>query len=139
MKSDILFQRELVEDIMIREPNTRNSDKELVFSVLRELGIAKDTKHGYFILKKDIDDMPAFESITRIRRKIQNDEGRLLPTNPDVLKERRLLEAEMKDIHSWYPEDAPKKPKGKPKEKKQDWREVWFTDDDPDEAINRLR
>jgi len=144
MKEEILFQRELVESIMTQEVNTRNSDKDLVFSVLRELGIAKDTKHGYYILKKDIDKMPAFESITRIRRKIQNDEGRLLPTNPEVLKERRLLEAEMQDIHAWYPkpdtaiEEKPPRKKEKPK----DWREVWFKDDDeddPDEAINKLR
>jgi hypothetical protein len=82
--------RERVEFILKKHPNARNSDFYLVILYIR-----------YFVpeLAKYIDYIPyeiirkydgLFETIRRTRQKIQ-EEGKYLPTDPEVLKKRRRL------------------------------------------------
>lgn len=62
----------LVEKLMQDDIRCRNDDKWLCYCVLRQYTNA-------FIPFKDFNKFPAFETITRTRRIIQNDECRLLP------------------------------------------------------------
>lgn len=99
---DIKKMKRIVEKIMQKHPETRNSDTILIFKVLKELGCIEYNTEGYIIKYVDLYKIPSFESITRVRRKIQNDEKRLLPTDEKVLRQRGMLKEEMKEIHKWY-------------------------------------
>lgn len=45
----------------------------------------------FFIIDvENIDKLPSFESIRRRREEIQNDEKRLIPTDPEVLAKRQI-------------------------------------------------
>jgi len=68
---------ELVEKILAQDEKARNSDKWLCFRVYEE--IARKYGKGIFIPFELFEKFPSFETITRVRRKIQNDEGRYLP------------------------------------------------------------
>lgn len=101
MKDEIQGLRQVVEDVMTEVESTRNSDKKLIFMVLNRKKLITDTGHGYFILKKNIPELPSFQSIRLVRQIIQNQEKRLLPTDPEVRRMRRINEEEMKNIHKW--------------------------------------
>lgn len=60
-----------VEAVLKEDPRARDSDIWLVLEVLRKMGFT------IFIDYTKMADMPSFETITRIRREIQNTEGRL--------------------------------------------------------------
>jgi len=105
MKKDVLAMRQIVDEVMSNHPETRNSDKLLTFKVLERLGLITDTGHGYYFTKSKISEMPSFQSIRLVRQIIQNQEKRLLPTDPEVMRLRRIYDAEMKDIHKWYDDD----------------------------------
>ena len=81
-------------------PATRNSDKELVLRYLFENKLIARMKDGFSFKYNNIDDFPAFESITRCRRKLQ-EAGRFLATE-DVEEQRRLEEQNMKNIDDWF-------------------------------------
>lgn len=77
--------KDVVQEVMIKDSKTRSNDKWLIIQVLRNLGFK------IYVDYRDLSSMPSFESITRQRRVIQNDENRLLPTQ-DVQEARRLAE-----------------------------------------------
>ena len=66
--------KDVVHEVMTQDPKTRNSDKWLIIQVLRKLGFK------IYVDYKDLKNMPSFESITRVRRDIQNKDFELLPT-----------------------------------------------------------
>lgn len=74
---------DLVKDIMINNPYTRNSDKELIWVVLVRKGFATDN----IISKENFKRSPTFESITRARRKVQELHPELQATR--VVKDKR--------------------------------------------------
>ena len=81
--------KERVEYLLDKYPNTRNSDLYLIILYLRyftELG--KYIKYIPYDVIKKYDGIT--ETIRRMRQKIQ-EEGRYLPTDPEVLKRRRKL------------------------------------------------
>lgn len=47
------------------------------------------------------DKFPAFETVKRVRAKIQNEEGKFLPTDPGVIEKRRSRE---KAVKRWVKE-----------------------------------
>lgn len=62
---------DIVKKILTNHPDTRNSDKKLIWAVWTVLGLVQDTSFGELI---DIDRFmhaPAEESVTRARRLIQ--------------------------------------------------------------------
>jgi hypothetical protein len=67
----------LVEKILSQDMEARNNDKWLCFRVYEE--IARKHGKGIFIPFELFEKFPSFETITRVRRKIQNDEGKYLP------------------------------------------------------------
>lgn len=83
--------KERVEFVLRNYPETRNDDFYLWLIYVRLFckELAKYISYiPYEVLKK----APKFETIRRVRQKIQNEEHKYLPTNPKVLKKRRLLE-----------------------------------------------
>ena len=66
----------IVEEVLKENKQARDDDFLLVISVYVKLGYAKRLPLGVMIEYKNIENAPAFETITRIRREIQNNEGR---------------------------------------------------------------
>jgi len=79
--------------VLEKFPFTRNSDEALylmvikVFypEVMKKLGIVG--LHNY-VPEKFVKQLPKFETISRARRRLQNDLGLYLPTDPEVLRRR---------------------------------------------------
>ena len=79
--------------ILEKFPFTRNSDELLYLmlikiyypDILKKLGVAALHK---WIPEKLAEELPKFETISRIRRKL-NEQGLYLPTDPEVLRRRR--------------------------------------------------
>lgn len=65
MKDDMMLVKDAVEQCLDEDERARNDDKWLIIQVLRKMGF------DVFIPYGKLKDMPAFESITRCRRKLQ--------------------------------------------------------------------
>lgn len=68
MNEDIEKLKTIVESILRTNKKARNDDKFLIYLVVREFTNLK-------ISFDEFSKAPSFESITRIRRKLQNDNG----------------------------------------------------------------
>lgn len=81
-----------VRKLMSEDDRCREDDKWLIWKYVRNIdGI------DLFIPFEDFDKMTSFESITRIRRRIQNDDNELLPLSEDVRKQRGISEEEWRE------------------------------------------
>ena len=81
--------RRIVEDVLRMHPKTREDDRYLVIYVWRRY-----TGNRFPYVPRDvIEAIPSPETITRIRRRLQNDEGKYLPPK-DVRERRRAMEEE---------------------------------------------
>ncbi len=60
---------QVVKELMRKDPRCRTDDKWLIIQTLRKLGF------DFYIDYRDLKDIPAFETITKSRRKIQNEEN----------------------------------------------------------------
>lgn len=79
---------ELVRSVLEDYKKARNSDEFLVWVVWRKLqglDLNKFAEGGFA-------DARNAETIRRNRAKIQNDDGDLLPTDPEVIKNRKIKE-----------------------------------------------
>lgn len=94
MKDDVLTVKSVVEKVLSVDSNARNNDTWLIFSVLRELGFK------IFIPYSQMDYMPSFESITRCRRKLQ-EEGKYL-AEQKIKDNRSIEETKMETINDWF-------------------------------------
>jgi len=92
----VLSLQDTVLLVLEEHPETRGDNFWLIIHVLRKLGI------NIYVDYKQKPEIPAFESITRCRRKIQ-EEGLYLP-NKEVLEMRGQAAEEMRQINKWYPE-----------------------------------
>lgn len=72
-----------VEDILIAIPEARQDDKLLIIEFLKRCGF------DFGLSPEDIRRLPAFSSITRARRVIQYNEGRLQPEDNEIFERRR--------------------------------------------------
>lgn len=87
--------KDKVENIMETHPETRNSDTLLMLRLWE----------SYDAIKINVTDQKAKEltkpsTISRVRREIQNEEGRFLPTLPGVLVRRRIEEEKIRRFYS---------------------------------------
>ena len=102
---------EKVKDRVLRHlkdnPNTRNSDKMLYFSIMKEIYYDHIATNPTDQQKRNFNDLlwtllnktPNLESIRRIRQKIQAD-WVFVPTDPKVLKKRKLRQENFQDYFS---------------------------------------
>ena len=99
---------EKVKDIVLRHlkdnPNARNYDKVLYFSIMKETYYNHIAHNPTFEQKRNFNDLlwqlldktPNFESIRRIRQKIQADYV-FTPTDPAIKKKRKIREEDIID------------------------------------------
>lgn len=83
-----------VRDAMKQKKGARNSDKFLMWYFW---------KYKQDLELEDYDSFSEGQSastLTRIRREIQNEDKELLPTKPEVLKQRKFKEEEIRDFYS---------------------------------------
>lgn len=86
---------EILKDI----PETRDNDFLLTMWVYVKLKHAKRQPLGILIKYEGIEEAPAFETITRIRREIQNKENRY-QASEKVQENRSKREIEYREKHS---------------------------------------
>jgi hypothetical protein len=79
---------DLVKQILTDYPNTRNSDKDLIWKFWKEEGFVLFDQISFYEFKKSTSP----ESICRARRKVQELWPQLEPTNPKVRRMRRFKE-----------------------------------------------
>ena|SRR3990167_3965437 len=90
---------EKVMNVLSSFPLARNSDKWLVLKVWEAEGII-NTDGKWIINESLLPELTTPESITRIRRHIQNDQGILLPTDHTIMVQRRIKEEFIKNYFS---------------------------------------
>lgn len=96
MRLDKISQK--VSEILRRFPEARNSDKKLFWLLIQEYyGV------GQFIDDKKFFQLPSFESIRRVRQKIQQ-ELLFPPTDWRVAKQRKWEEREWQKALGYYVE-----------------------------------
>jgi len=93
MQEDILSVKDAVELVLQESNKARNDDKWLIVKVLEKMGHT-------FIDYDNLKDLPSFESITRCRRKFQ-EENKYLPEQ-DVELFRLGEQEKMKRIKEWF-------------------------------------
>ncbi len=74
--------KRIVEELLKEDYKCRTNDTWLIICVLKKLGFK------FWINYRDIDKIPAFESITRCRRMIQHNENKY---NEDLLPEEGVV------------------------------------------------
>ena len=99
MKEERLLQefrtiKQQVEYLLENYPSTRNNDFYLLWLWLK---IFKGLPLPWLDWKV-FRDIPSISTVSRVRRKIQNEEGRFLPTDPEVLRERGWREEAIRRI-----------------------------------------
>ncbi len=94
MKKDIKTIKDTVKSVLSWDMRSRRDDKWLIIQVLRELGYS--IRIPTDILYK----IPSFESITRCRRKFQ-EEGLFLPDKM-IQKNREDEQENMRKIGEWW-------------------------------------
>ncbi len=92
-KKEISLVKKIVENALNESTRARNDDKHLTFLVLRYYLYHKSKPGTVTITLEDLPDLPAFETITRVRAQIQNVEKRFLPTNAAVKKRRKMRQS----------------------------------------------
>jgi len=92
--------KEYVQDALEEAPITRDSDTHLILKVLNDMGYAKKLLDGILIPFEAIPSLPSFESITRCRRKFQ-EEGHYLASK-EVRRERGYKEEAYRKIDEWW-------------------------------------
>jgi hypothetical protein len=83
----------LVEDILEEHPETRDSDLKLFFKVCSKLGVT------IIYPKECFDLLYSPETISRVRRKIQNDKCKFLPSEK-TLRSRNIRESVIHNMFS---------------------------------------
>lgn len=84
----------VVREVLKEKEKARNSDKFLIWFIKHEV-------EGH-----DLNDFEEYkdstnpETIRRVRQEIQNDEGKFLPTDAEVLKNREFKREEIRDYYS---------------------------------------
>jgi len=83
--------KEIVEELLSQELRCRNDDKWLTYKVLRKFT-------NIYIPFQDFEKMPSYETVSRVRRYIQNTEGKFPPTDPDVINKRQHRQEVFKQV-----------------------------------------
>ncbi|MEA3272246.1 MAG: hypothetical protein U9P90_01095 [Patescibacteria group bacterium] len=81
-----------------KHPQTRNSDKNLYLAIVYEFyndKLFKDPENGLSLPLERIHDLPTFESVRRMRQKIQSNKdgkGKFPPTSEAIRQKRKWTE-----------------------------------------------
>lgn len=93
IKQDLDTSYKIVEDLLLKIPATRNSDKRLIYEVIcRHSNGAFENIMSFEMFNN----IMSFETTRRTRQKIQNEEGRFL-SDDAVMMQRAENESHVKD------------------------------------------
>jgi len=93
-QTEFSYLYQYVEAALEQDPRCRDDDMWLMFTVYRDMG------YNIFIPYEKMGEMPRPESVSRCRRKFQ-EEGRFKPSQ-QVQEKRAEAEETMKDINQWW-------------------------------------
>lgn len=93
--------KNMVEQVLAENPKyngaeARNSDVALMIIIWQRWYGVSDKPDGIVHVRR-LFDLPREDNVKRVRAKIQNEEHKYLPTNPDVLIKRGILEEYWQD------------------------------------------
>ncbi len=91
--------RNHVVEILRKHPATRKDDNLLVIRFLLKIGCGRMKRDEIIIDLRKFDEFPAFESITRARRNLQNTEG-LYEAEEEVKEKRKEKQSIYKNRYS---------------------------------------
>jgi hypothetical protein len=91
--------RNNVVEILRKYPETRNNDNLLIIRFILKLGYARKKIDKITIDLLKFECLPSFESITRVRRDIQNKDKLYLP-DKETIEKRTKSEREYKERYS---------------------------------------
>lgn len=86
--------KEIVAQILENDVRAKNDDKWLCYRVFQ--GIAEQNGKKIFIPFELFTKFCSFESISRVRRKL-NEQGKYLPTDPEVIRQRAKRRVAVRD------------------------------------------
>jgi len=92
---EIKFTGDLVTKILRTDTRSRGDDKYLTFRVMQS--VLRQTGDQVTITLGDLARMPAFETVKRVRAKIQNEKGLFLPDRDAQQRRKERAEA----FRSW--------------------------------------
>lgn len=96
-----------IEFVLENYPDTRNDDISLTLHIWRLYYydfLFKDENGRLCVKLKNIFELPREDNIKRLRAKIQNEQGKWLPTSPVIRKRRGILEEEWRKHLGYNPE-----------------------------------
>jgi hypothetical protein len=86
IEKEIKTIKDLVQELLDNDERCRGDDKWLILRVLRKLGFK------IYVEYRDLADMPSFETITRCRRKIQEEKPDSSPSEEILLSREKRQE-----------------------------------------------
>ena len=82
-------------------PQTRNSDIELTIRIWQTFYptklILREKDSRYYVAVRDLFDLPREDNVKRLRARIQNELGEFLPTDINVVRQRRINEEKWRE------------------------------------------
>lgn len=93
-KEEMLRMKDRVERILKRDPRARSSDKWLYMKVLDDLGYEIHADYG------EVNNLPSWETISRIRRKFQEHDMYL--ADGETFAVRKEYEQQMRYNNDWF-------------------------------------
>lgn len=87
--------KKLVTYILHYFPHTRDSDTDLAIKLWQEF--YPQHFEGNMMDVQALHELPSIKTISRVRRDVQNREGRYLPTKWEVAKKRKIAQDEWKE------------------------------------------
>lgn len=96
MKTELLYAE--IVAVLSSNVEARNDDKLLIFNVCKNLNVPLSAKGELIISVEQLGNLPSFESIRRLRQKIQNEERRFLPTYGNVLCRRGFTQETVRSV-----------------------------------------
>lgn len=88
LREELIKTKDQVLELLAKYPSTRNNDFYLQLLWLKHYGGISNLPYIEWSRIKGI--AGKLESVSRVRRKIQNEEGRFPPTDPDVFRRRQM-------------------------------------------------
>lgn len=88
-------------------PDSRNSDVKLTNAIWVEYyshKMFRNELNQWCVVISNLYEMPRQDDVRRLRAKIQNEEGKFLPTSPEVIKQRKINEEKYRSMLGYNPE-----------------------------------
>lgn len=100
MSKELKTYKEKVYEILKESEKARNNDGTMIAHYLNRYCprfVSKDQDGELVIRLKDFQHLPPLENLRRSRQIIQNDDGAWIPTDPAVIKARKIKEKNWRD------------------------------------------